>query len=193
MLINIAKYLAVILGPHIWLPILFVLIILKSGLSNQQLIIIFPSVLVLQVIVPLLYLIFAPKLGWVGAWDMKSKEERRPFFIMMLVLTIISLLVIYFFGNAFLLNLNIILISLLVILFGITYYWKISLHTSLNTATAILVNSLFNWTLPLLYLTIPLIFWARLKLKKHTTSQLIAGVVVTTFVTLSGLFLFGYL
>lgn len=190
---KIAKYLAIILGPHVWLPILFVLIILKSGLNEQQLIIIFPSVLIFQVIIPVLYLIIAPKLGWVGEWDMKSKEERKPIFILMTVLTLISFFIVRFFGNSFLFNLEIIFLSLLVILFGITNFWKISLHTSLNTASVILINFLFGWKLSLLYVIIPIIYWARLRLRKHTQKQLVAGVIITAFITMLELWLFGYL
>jgi hypothetical protein len=58
---------------------------------------------------------------------------------------------------------------------------------------ALSINFLFDWNLPLLYLTIPVIFWARLRLKKHTVSQLIMGIIVTTIVLLGGLGFFGYL
>ncbi len=190
---KIAKYLTVVLGPHILLPVLFVITILKSGLNNQQLIIIFPSLLILQVIIPILYLVVAPRLGWIRGWEMKSKEERKPILILMLVLTAISLFIIHFFGNTLLFNLDIIFISLLIIFLGITNYWKISLHISLNTATAIFINFLFNWKLPILYLIIPIIFWVRLKLKRHTVKQLVAGILVTASITMLGLQLFGYL
>lgn len=189
---KIAKFLAVALGPHIWTPLLFILIISKSGMTPQQTIIIFPTVLLLQVIIPIAYLIIAPKLGWVGKWDMETKEERRPFSILMLALTAITLIIIYLVGNSFLLHLNLIFITLLIALSAITVYWKISLHTSLNTAASIIVNFLFGWSLPFLYLAIPAIFWARLELKKHTVSQLAAGIVVTTIITIGGFVLFGY-
>ncbi len=190
---KIARFLSVVLGPHVWLPLLFILVILKSGLTSTQARIVLPSVLLLQVILPLTYMIIAPKLGWVSKWDMELKEERRPFFFFLLVLTLINLTIIYFFGNNFLFDLNIIFIVLLLILFGITKYWKISLHLSLNTASLILINFLFSWRFPFLYLIIPIIFWARLKLKKHTVNQLVAGIVITAIITFGGLHLFGYL
>jgi len=74
MLEKFAKYLAVILGP-LWLPVLFIPMIYKSGLSQQQFTVIFPTVLILQLIIPLVYLIVAPKLGWISGWEMKKKEE----------------------------------------------------------------------------------------------------------------------
>ena len=190
---KVAKFLAIALGPHVWLPLLFVIIILKSGLEANQLRIIFPSVLLLQVIIPIAYIIVAPKFGWVSEWDMKTRKERQPFFMLMVVLTIASLGVIYFFGNTFLLHLNIIFMVLLLTLFAISLYWKISLHTGLNTASSIIINFMFGWNLPILYLTIPIIFWARLRLKKHSINQLVAGIAVTTIITVGGLALFGYL
>jgi len=191
--IKVAKYLSIILGPHVWLPVIFILMIFNSGLERQQLLIILPSVLILQVIVPILYLFFAPRIGWINHWDMGIREERKPFLIMMIILSFISFSIIYFFGNSFLLNLNIIFISLLFILLGITKYWKISLHASLNTSAAIIINFLFDWKLPFLYFTIPIIFWARLELKKHTPAQLVAGVIVTAIIILLGLRIFEYL
>jgi hypothetical protein len=76
-----AELLSILLGPHILSPILFIIVILKSGLSSNQLIIIFPTVLLLQIVIPITYLIISPKLGWVEEWDMMNKKERLPFFI----------------------------------------------------------------------------------------------------------------
>lgn len=190
---KLAKFLSIILGPHILSPILFIVVIFKSNLQSNQLAIIFPTVLLLQVIIPVSYLIIAPKLGWVSEWDMKTQKERQPFFVLLFILTTISLFVIYLFGNKLLLHLNLIFLFLLIVLSAITIFWKISLHASLNTAVAIIINFLFDWKFPILFLVIPTIYWARLQLKKHSTSQLLAGITLTTLVTFGGLYLFGYL
>lgn len=190
---KLAKILSVILGPHVWTPLLFLLVLYKSNLTLPQSKIIFPTMLVLQVVIPIGYLLLAPKLEWVSQWDMKNKKERIPSFILMFFLTIISLIIIYLFGNKLLLHLNLTFLVLLVTLLVITIYWRISLHSSLNTAASIIVNFLFHWKAPLLYITIPIIMWARLKLSKHTVSQVVAGVIVTSLISLAGLALFGYL
>jgi hypothetical protein len=188
-----AKLLSIVLGPHVWLPILFLMMIVKTGLAPNQIKIISPTILILQVAIPIAYLIIAPRLGWVSEWDMRKKEERLPFFVLYFFLTSITLFIISRFGNNLLLHLNIILIVLLTILAIITIFWKISLHASLNTISTIIINFLFNWQYPILYLTIPIICWSRFALKRHTAYQLIAGVTVTTLVTLGGLKTFGYL
>jgi len=184
---KIAEFLGIALGPHVWLPGLFLAIILNSGLNEQELKIVFPVVLLLQVIIPLLYLIFAPKLNWAEKWDMEKKEERRPIFILVAALMLISSVVIFFFGNQVLLQLNIIILTLVLVLFVITYFWKISLHMSMNTAGVIVLNYLYHWHWWWFFVTIPLIFWARLRLKKHTPAQLFAGLIISAAVTLGGL------
>jgi len=189
---KIAKLVSIILGPHTWSILLFIIVVLNTGLTNEQLAVVLPSVLLLQVAIPVSYLLFAPRLGWIKKWDMESKKERWPFLLLILVTYLISLLIIYVYGNILLFHLSIIIIFLIITLFIITFKWKVSLHTSLNTMAALSINFLFDWNLPLLYLTIPVIFWARLRLKKHTVSQLIMGIVVTTMVLLGGLALFGY-
>lgn len=184
---KLAKLISIILGPHVWIPLLFFILVLKTNLTPQQLKIIFPTVLIFQVIIPLLYLIFAPKLNWSEKWDMEKIKERKPFLLLFILLSLLTSTVICFYGNLLLLELNIILLSLILILSAITLFWKISLHTSINTAGAIVINYLYNWQLPWLYLVIPIIFWGRLKSKKHTINQLLAGFALTTLILLIGL------
>ena len=188
---RVAKWLSVILGPLFWLPALFLIIIFKSGLAPSQIKILFPTIFTLQVIMPQLYLYIGPKLGWITSWEMNDREERKSFFILILILSLISLSIIYLIGTDLLLNLSLILLALLILLLIITRYWKISLHTAFNTGATLVINYLFNWKLSLLYLTIPLIYWARLKLKRHTVSQLFSGIVVALVIILGGFFLFG--
>ncbi len=68
---------------------------------------------------------------------------------------------------------------------GITYYWKISLHmlgvsTFLVAMMYSLDRDLFFW---LGVFLIPLVTWARLVLHRHTPYQLTAGFLVGIFIT----------
>lgn len=190
---TLAKWLSILLGPHVWLPVLFFLIIFNSGLTPGQLKIIFPTVFLLDVVIPIAYLVFGPRLGWLKSWEMKEIKERNPFMYTMLVLAVISLGIIYFLGNKLLLDLALIYLVCIVVLLLITRFWKISLHVGLNVLAAVMINFIFGWKAPLLYLIIPIIFWARWRLKRHTLAQLFAGFLVMLAILFGGLSIFRYI
>lgn len=193
MTLKIAKLLSIVLGPQIWLPVLLLIFTFKTGLSSQQTKILLPSMFILQVFVPLSYLYLAPKLGWATEWDLPLRKERHSFFVVLSISYFLSFLLIYFYGNKLLFNLELTQLVLLIIFVVITRFWQISLHGAVNTAGAILINFLFNWNLPILFLTILVISWARLKLKRHNISQLLASIALTTVVILGSLKYFGYI
>lgn len=188
---RLARIISVILGP-LWLPLLLVAVLLRSGLSKNQLYILFPLLLLFQVVIPVAYLYLAVHFKKASSWDLPKREERYLFLAVSLVSYLISVVLIYFLANQFIFRLSLILIALLIIISVITYFWKISLHASMNTVGSILLNLLFGWSLPILYLVIPTIFWARLTLKRHSVAQLIGGTLVGGAFTLLALKYFGY-
>ncbi|MCK4729756.1 MAG: PAP2 family protein [Candidatus Aenigmarchaeota archaeon] len=69
------------------------------------------------------------------------------------------------------------------IMFLITLFWKISIHTSGITGPLTLLIYEFGIIYsPLLLIAIP-VGWMRIKLKKHLPSQVIAGAVLTIILT----------
>lgn len=190
---KIAGIVSILLGPHIWLPVLLVASLFRSGLTSSQLYILFPSLIIFQILIPIAYIHIALRLGKVSAWDLPKKEERYLFLGISFASYLISVLVIYFFGNQLLLSLSLIILVLLTVLAIITYFWKISLHTSMNTGGAILLDFLFNWQIPWVFLMIPIIFWSRLLLKRHNFAQLIAGIIVSGGITLGALYYLKYI
>ncbi len=192
MQIQIAKLISFLFGIKVLPFFLFTIIFLKSGLSYQKLVYVYPVVLILQLFGPILYIYLGIRNGLASSWELPTIKERLPFLVVALISSTLSLIFIYFFGNRFLLDLNILVVLDLLLITAVTKFWKISFHASLITTAAILVNFLFNWNLPILYLLIPIVFWARIKLKYHTISQLLAGSLTSGGITIAGLKLFGY-
>jgi membrane-associated phospholipid phosphatase len=62
----------------------------------------------------------------------------------------------------------------LIILF-INLSWKISIHTMGIAGPTVALTYLFGFSGLLFGLLIPLVMWSRVKLKKHTISQVVAG------------------
>jgi membrane-associated phospholipid phosphatase len=65
----------------------------------------------------------------------------------------------------------------MVLIFGITLRWKISVHSAAAAGIATLAWSLAGTVLPLV-IGVPVIAWARVRLRRHTIAQTIAGSVL---------------
>lgn len=189
---KLAKLLSILLGPQVWLPLLFTSFLFKTGLSKSQLLILAPVLTTLQVLLPLLYLYLAPKFGWASEWDLPKKEERYPLLLLSFIANLISIIVIYYIGTKLLFNLSLLFFVIFTIVAVITYFWKISLHVSLATIGSLMINFLFDWNMPYLYLSIPIIFWARLTLKKHSLTQLIIPLILEPTILFLSLYYCGY-
>lgn len=189
---KLAKTLSFILGPQAWLPTLLLIMIFNTNLSVNQISILLPAGLILGVFVPLLYLCIAPRVGLAESWELQNKKERYPFMAVTFTASLILLFFINSFGNKLIQDLYLILLTVLALIYFISIFWKISLHVALNMFSAIIINFLFNWSLPVLYLVVPLIFWARLFLKRHTILQLLAGLTISFLISFGGLRFFGY-
>jgi hypothetical protein len=190
---KVAEILSVIFGPQIWFPALFFLIIFRSGLNANQIKILLPLLLLLVVVIPLGYLYIAPKVGWATNWDLPKRKERYPFLSITLVTSLISLWLIYTLGTKLLFNLSLLFLIMLLISMTVTYFWQISLHVTMNVFGSLITNFLFGWNLPLLYIVIPTIMWARFLLKRHTLLQLTLPILINTTIAVVGLHYFGYL
>ncbi len=69
------------------------------------------------------------------------------------------------------------------IMFLITLFWKISIHTSgITGPLTLLVYEFGIIYAPLLLIAVP-VGWMRIKLKKHLPSQVIAGAILTIILT----------
>lgn len=132
---------------------------------------------------PVISLFFGMKKGKISDVDFTKKEERTPYIILLLFFWLIALLLaIYFQGPWLVVVVMSIAIIFSAIVLLINLFWKISNHSLFITAISIFINTLFGWHYLWLFLIIPLVFWARLELKKHTVYQLVAGSLLGLFV-----------
>ncbi len=68
-----------------------------------------------------------------------------------------------------------------------TAVWKVSLHAAGISAIAFILVALFGWFALPVVLCIPLVYWARFTLNKHTPAQLLVGSILAIGVT-AGIF-----
>ena len=187
---KIATFISFTFGGEVWLPIILFITFLKSGLPHSILIYLLPLTFFLEFIIPFSGFYLLIKLKKVSDWDVTKRKQRYPLIETAAVSWTIALIFIYFLGNAFLFHVFLTLFVLGALIGFITYFWKISYHAALNTTAVILLNYFFDGKLLWLYLIIPVVCWSRFVLKKHTISQLLAGILLSAAVTFIGLYLF---
>lgn len=185
--LKIADIISRIIGPLLWMPLLLLLLIFKTGLNPDQINIIFPSLILLLVAIPFVYLFVALKMRWVSKWDLPKREERRPMLAILFVCSLIALLLVFKFGNKLILDLYILLLTTGFITSAITYFWKISIHMVLDTTVILFINLLFGWHLWPLFILLLFVAWARLRLRRHTPAQLLAGMALAFVIFLAGI------
>jgi hypothetical protein len=176
--IFLAKMISLILG-YAWVPCLLMVTFLNSGLNHSQLIVLVPVIIIIESVIPFFSLLFLIKYKIINDWDLSNRKERYTFLAYFILLSSSSLYLLYQFGTILSFKFILLFLILAIILYIITLFWKISLHTAANTLGTLFINYIYGFSMPWLFLIIPLIIWSRYTLKKHTVSQLIAGFLVS--------------
>ncbi len=149
--------------------------------------------LTFAVCLPIGYVIWLVRRGRVTDLDLQLREQRtRPFVVTMAGQVLaLSLLLLGGGPHSLALVAGTALIQTLCI-FLITLYWKISVHTSTAASITVLVWSVAGGVAAApLVVSVPLIAWSRVKLRRHTPAQTIAGVVLGSTVFLMALWWLG--
>ncbi len=150
--------------------------------------------LLFGMILPFLYIFFLYRKNKIYDIHIPEKTNRIKPLLFTLLSYSTGLILLYLLdAPTFLKVIFILTIISTSILTAITYYWKISLHTSWITFVVITFNVLLGpWMLLLLPL-IPIIGWARVKARRHTTPQVILGAGISSIVCFVGYHLYGFI
>lgn len=188
-----AQVLSFFLGPQVWFPLLLIIFLFKTGLKTNQQLILAPLLFLFLIVIPFGFLYILVKRKKIGDWDIRNRKERFKILPVFLISTFSILILSKYLGTPLFFHLFMILWIVAFVGSVITFWWKISLHLMLNTAAVIIINFLFGWNLPILYLLIPIIGWARYYHKHHTILQIILGTLVSGMLALTALKYFGYI
>ncbi len=148
------------------------------------------------IFLPLIFFAVSYKFGWVSDIDFTDRRERPAFLFAFIASLAIGATISYFLHVP--LKFFVYLFSGMILLIAsavISLYWKISLHTAVTSSVVTAVVILGGAEFLPLYLTVPVIGWARVHLKKHTVSQTIGGALLAFVITIVifGLFNFNFL
>ncbi|MCD6345181.1 MAG: phosphatase PAP2 family protein [Anaerolineae bacterium] len=133
----------------------------------------------LALIIPLSYLVWLVRRGKVADLDLHLREQRYGPFVVTLAGAALAWGVLTLGGAPQVLRLLAAATGVqTLVVFLITLRWKISVHTSTAAGMTVLVWSVVGKAAAPLVITIPLIAWSRVKLRRHTFWQTVAGIVL---------------
>lgn len=133
----------------------------------------------LAIATPIVYLLWLMRRGVVSDLDVKIRGERwRPLLAAQLGMTIALVIFLLRGAPPLMIGLAGALLIYTSAAFFITLYWKISMHSAAAAAlTALAVVQFGPHAIPLAF-GIPLMAWARIRLRRHTLAQTIAGALL---------------
>jgi membrane-associated phospholipid phosphatase len=133
----------------------------------------------ITIVIPVLYIAWKVHTGAISDFHIPIRSQRiRP----MLLTVACALLTwgILWLGHAPSLLLSLITFGLIqaVIMLFVTLYWKISGHSAAIAGFSLLAIRLWGHNLWPVLLLIPLVAWARVRIRRHTLAQTIAGTLM---------------
>jgi membrane-associated phospholipid phosphatase len=133
----------------------------------------------LTVAIPIIILVWLVARGTVSDLDVQHREQRvRPMLAALLGSAVSLALLSLGQAPQLLLSIGLATYLQLFLLFSITLRWKISVHTTAAASFTVLMCCLAGATaLPLVGLIL-LVAWARMRLKRHSLAQAIAGALL---------------
>jgi membrane-associated phospholipid phosphatase len=146
--------------------------------------------LIFAMLIPSLYIhmLFRNKL--INDLHIPDKEDRIKPLIIAIISNITGFSILYILkAPLFLKAMSLITIILIVILGIITYFWKVSMHAAWITFMVVTFNVLFGKLMLFLLPLIPVVGWARVRIKRHTVNQVVSGSIislVTSFIVYYG-------
>lgn len=190
--INLAKFVSLFFGIP-WLFAVIIVLLYKADLTRAQVLLLGGIFLIFNIVIPFLSLYYLYKSGRISDYDVTKRDERFAPLSITMFSFLISLILTGLVGNALIFEFSAIIFVILLVNLLITFSWKISLHMGINVASSMLINALYGWKFSFLYLSIPLIYWSRYTLHRHSPKQLIGGLVISGGITVVGLRYFGYI
>ncbi|GGM26098.1 MULTISPECIES: phosphatase PAP2 family protein [Micromonospora] len=77
----------------------------------------------------------------------------------------------------------VVMLAVLLVVTAINLVWKLSAHAAVSAASATVLVVVFGWVLlPALAPVVALVGWSRVRLRDHTTGQVVAGTVAGVLV-----------
>jgi hypothetical protein len=161
-----------------------VIVTLVSAIANKGILYSAGSLIIilLLILVPLTFFIrYKVKNKQWENIDASNKKERPSFYFTAIALIVILIIFLSIFSVfAFLIKGSISVLILLIFHAVLNKYLKASLHIAFAVFTSLVVYTFYPVIGYILFAVVPILIWARLKLKRHTPGEIAAGIATGT-------------
>jgi len=182
----LSKVISRVFDPVIEIPVALFLatwFAVAGGLRWRFLILI----MILDTILPLLFMLIALAKGQISNWDIRKREERIPLYLFTLFVHGMGVVLAEVLERGDLARILLVFWVIAAVFAVITTRWKISLHTGVNAMLMIFVNMLYDFRYWYLLGILPFVAWARVYDKHHDWVQVGAGIMVGGGMTYLGM------
>lgn len=172
---RLAQAISFVFNPLFWV-IGFLAAAYHKGLfqDNSQIMAVFVVILIILSITYFMLL----KTKKIADPDISRRQER---YLILTVINVCSLILLVFLKTHELTELfRLVFIAYIILTVSslITLVYKISFHMTFTYSFILLIDSLYQFKLFYLYILIPVVFWSRLALKKHTVFELLLALAI---------------
>jgi membrane-associated phospholipid phosphatase len=165
--------------PVVWTALMFP-IALRDAQTREQAVIWALTYGVLVCLLPMLYVVWMVRRGRISDIHMRFRRERlRPFIISVICAAAAWIALRLMNAPPVVPLVAVFTLIQLTVIAVITLVWQISMHT-MSIACAVVATGVLFGPLPALLVSplVPLVGAARLKLERHTLSQVVAGALL---------------
>jgi membrane-associated phospholipid phosphatase len=147
--------------------------------------------LFIDAIVPMIFFLTMLHHKQISDWDIQKRTQRIPLYLFTLACHLGGLWLAHELGKTSLVSVLLVYYVVAIIFFGITWFWKISLHAGVNAVLVTTLNIFTNWKYWWLYGLVVAVCWARVYQKHHTWTQVVVGAILGGIIVGVGLSLAG--
>lgn len=177
--LKMARVISRIAEPIFWLPLMIWLVLSNMNITPDKETIYYLVLLIFVFIIPFTYFLYLVYIRREFDFDISERTKRIGFTLKSMASFAVAVALTYFMDKQLFVLTAAVFVSVLALVL-VTLKWKISFHGGLNALIYSTVNYLYDWNFWWLFLLLIPIGWARLVMKKHDLSQLIAGILLCT-------------
>ncbi len=172
---KIAWIISRIFDPMFEMPLILIMSIWYA-VDEPLRIVVLIFVLMIDIVVPGGFAIYSLKAKKASDLDFTKKEERKVVYLVTVICQLLVFVTMLLSKQLLLAKILAVLLLIAFVFMMINNYWKISVHAAVNAVLMAMLNYYWGWKIMggLMVILIA-VLWARVKIRKHTVTQVMMG------------------